>query len=77
MEGAASFADKMSKAPKPEAGKCSGPVKANESLLLIQFLRKPAEGWHVSPEDGSESIRLMKKVHWTGVRSSNKGEAPR
>lgn len=28
--GAASFAHKMSKPPKPKIGKCSGPVKANE-----------------------------------------------
>lgn len=28
--GEASFAHKMSKPPKPKAGKCSGPVKANE-----------------------------------------------
>lgn len=42
-ERAASYAHKMSKAPKPNIGKYSGPVKTNE-IGFSQFLRKPAEG---------------------------------
>lgn len=40
----ASIAHKMSKAPKPEAGKCSGPVKANEIVSSHGFLGNQLKG---------------------------------
>lgn len=76
-EGAASYAHKMSKAPKPDAGKHSGPVKTNEVDFSSHSFSGNQLKVQVNPEDGFGSTWVMDTTHSIGFGSNIKEEASR
>lgn len=75
-KGAASYAHKMPKAPKPNAEKYSGPVKINEIALSAHSFSGNQLKGQVNPADGSGSTWAMDKMHCTKFGSSIKEGAP-
>lgn len=65
-EGAASFAHKMSKAPKPDAGKYPDPVKTNEIDFLHSFSGNQQKGLWLDLGDEHDAFNRIWKQHQRG-----------